>query len=128
MKLVLEVRSGPDVGRSFVIEPGEEMIVGRAAPAQLILAGDETVSRRHFAIRHDGRACRIRDLGSSHGTTVNGSLIDFAVVTPGDLIGAGISLFRVRFTATAPPTRKPRRSASGCSCSNWGSRRAGPGW
>ncbi|MDR3618419.1 MAG: DUF4123 domain-containing protein [Paludisphaera borealis] len=102
MKLVVEVRSGPDAGRSFVIEPGSEVIVGRAVPALLVLPDDPTVSRRHFAIRHDGLECRIRDLGSAHGTTVNGSQVDSALVTPGDLIGAGTSLFRVRFAETAP--------------------------
>jgi Domain of unknown function (DUF4123)/FHA domain len=104
MKLVLEVRLGPCAGRSFVIEPGLDVIVGRAAPSQLILADDPTVSRRHFAIRHDGRVCQIRDLSSSHGTTVNGALIDSAVVTPGDLIGAGTTLLWVRFAETAPAT------------------------
>lgn len=102
MKLVVEVRAGPDAGRSFVIEPGSEVIVGRSAPAQLVLAGDSTVSRRHFALVHDGRECRIRDLGSSHGTTVNGARIESVVVTPGDVVGAGTTLLRVRFAADAP--------------------------
>jgi pSer/pThr/pTyr-binding forkhead associated (FHA) protein len=104
MKLVLEVRSGPDAGRSFAIEPGAEVVVGRAAPAQLVLAGDPTVSRRHFAIGRDGREWRIRDLGSSHGTSINGAFVDSAIVTAGDLIGAGSSLLAVRIVETAPAT------------------------
>ncbi len=102
MKLVLEVRAGPGTGRSFVIEPGSEAIVGRAAPAHLILADDLTVSRRHFAIGHDGRECRLRDLGSSHGTTINGARVGSAVVAPGDVIGLGTTLLRVRFALAAP--------------------------
>jgi hypothetical protein len=104
MKLVLEVRSGPDAGRSFAIEPGAEVVVGRSAPAQLVLAGDPTVSRRHFAIGRDGREWRIRDLGSSHGTSINGAFVDSAIVTAGDLIGAGSSLLAVRIVETAPAT------------------------
>lgn len=102
MKLVLEVRAGPGAGRSFVIEPGAEAVVGRSAPAHLVLADDLTISRRHFAIGHDGREVRIRDLGSSHGTTINGERIGSAVVTPGDVIGAGTTLLSVRFAPTAP--------------------------
>ena len=95
MKLILEVTSGPDAPRSFVIEPGAEVQVGRMAPAQILLANDPTVSRRHFALRFDGETCRIRDLGSTHGTTVNGLPTTEALLTDGDLIAAGTTVLRV---------------------------------
>jgi len=89
MKLILKVTSGPDAPRSFVIEAGKEVQVGRMAPAQILLANDPTVSRRHFALVFDGQNCRIRDLGSTHGTTVNGLPVSESLVTEGDLIMAG---------------------------------------
>ncbi len=95
MKLILKVTSGPDAPRSFVIEPGTEVQVGRMAPAQVLLANDRTVSRLHFALVFDGENCRIRDLGSTHGTTVNGLPVSEALVTEGDLIMAGTSGLRV---------------------------------
>jgi len=55
MKLILKVTSGPDAPRSFVIEAGKEVQVGRMAPAQILLANDPTVSRRHFALVFDGQ-------------------------------------------------------------------------
>jgi len=95
MKLILEVTTGPDAPRSFVIEPGREVQVGRLAPAQVLLANDRTVSRLHFALAFDGQNCRIRDLGSTHGTTVNGLPVSEAFVTEGDLIMAGTTALRV---------------------------------
>jgi hypothetical protein len=65
------------------------------APAQILLANDPTVSRRHFALVFDGQNCRIRDLGSTHGTTVNGLPVSEALVTEGDLIMAGTTALRV---------------------------------
>jgi len=69
--------------------------VGRLAPAQVLLANDRTVSRLHFALVFDGQNCRIRDLGSTHGTTVNGLPVSEALVTEGDLIMAGTTGLRV---------------------------------
>jgi hypothetical protein len=107
MKLILEVTTGPDAPRSFVIEAGKEVQVGRMAPAQILLANDPTVSRRHFALVFDGENCRIRDLGSTHGTTVNGLPVSESLVTEGDLIMAGTSGLRVvigeDFTTEALP-------------------------
>ncbi|WP_165244032.1 DUF4123 domain-containing protein [Paludisphaera soli] len=100
--LVLEVRSGPNAGRSFALEAGAEAVVGRAEPSAMVLVGDRTMSRRHFSVEFDGREGRVRDLGSSHGTTVNGSEVEAGLVGPGDLIGAGETLFRVRLEAGAP--------------------------
>jgi hypothetical protein len=98
MKVVLEVTSGPNAPRSFVIERGTEVQVGRQAPAQIVLAHDRSVSRRHFALKFDGEICRIRDLGSSHGTTVNGRPVSAAIVVHNDLITVGSSVLRVVIT------------------------------
>jgi hypothetical protein len=95
MKVLLEVMSGPNAPRSFVIEPGMEVEVGREAPAQIVLPDDHSVSRRHFALRFDGENCRIRDLGSAHGTTVNGRPVASSGVVDNDLIGAGATVLRV---------------------------------
>lgn len=101
MNVILEVISGPDAPRSFAIEPGTELRVGRAAPAKFLLANDPTVSRVHFAIGFDGKNLHITDLGSTHGTTVNGSPIDGAVLADGDLIVAGTTALRVRLVEEA---------------------------
>jgi hypothetical protein len=112
MKVILEVTSGPDAPRSFVIEQGEEICVGRAAPARILLPGDRTVSRVHFAIQNDGQSCRIRDLRSTHGTTVNGLSVTEAFLTDGDLIVAGTTAMRVQLGEDLSTVDQPRSGVS----------------
>jgi hypothetical protein len=108
MKAILQVTSGPDAPRSFVIEEGEEVPVGRTAPARIVLPGDRTVSRLHFAIKCDGRVCRIRDLNSTHGTMVNGLRITEALLTDGDVILAGTTTLRVQIGEDLSTVGLPR--------------------
>jgi pSer/pThr/pTyr-binding forkhead associated (FHA) protein len=96
MRVVLEIQPGSVAPRSVTIEAGSEVRVGRMAPAQVVVS-DQTVSRHHFAIALDGRTCRIRDLGSTHGTLVNGEPVTGALLYDGDLIQVGMTTFRVRF-------------------------------
>lgn len=111
MKVILEVVSGPDAPRSFLIDAGEEVHVGRKAPAQILLANDRTLSRLHFALKFDGKHCRLRDLGSSHGTTVNGLAVTECLVTEGDRITAGATGFQI--VLSAEMTTDPISSLSG---------------
>ncbi len=96
MRVILEIQPGSVAPRSVAIEGGSEIRVGRVAPSQVIL-NDQTVSRQHFAIAFNGRTARIRDLGSTHGTVVNGKPVTGAVLHDGDLIQAGMTMLRVRF-------------------------------
>lgn len=98
MKVILQVESGPDAPRSFVIEPGREVRVGRMPPAQVVLANDPTVSRQHFALVVKGSTCQIRDLGSTHGTMINGCPVTEALVVHGDIIAVGTTILRVAIT------------------------------
>jgi hypothetical protein len=106
MRLVLEIQTGSVAPRSVAIEPGTVMGVGRALAAQVVLS-DRTVSRKHFAIAFDGRTGRIRDLGSAHGTIVNGRSVNEAVLYDGDLIQAGMTMLRVRFEDRLEDGRRP---------------------
>ncbi|MDG3005794.1 DUF4123 domain-containing protein [Paludisphaera mucosa] len=94
--LVLSVESGPDAGRSFTIAPDVEAVVGRAAPATVVVGGDPTMSRRHFALAFDGREARIRDLDSAHGTLVDGSETVAGTVGDGARVQAGGTTLRIR--------------------------------
>lgn len=50
---------------------GATMIVGREEDAGLVIY-DRTISRRHAEIINDGETIVVRDLGSKHGTRVDG--------------------------------------------------------
>lgn len=67
------------------------MIVGRAEPAELVLAGG-TVSRRHCRFDLDGDHLRLADLGSTNGTFVDGERVSEAVLEDGARIAIGAHL------------------------------------
>ena len=66
---VLATIAGPDVTAAFRIN-GPVTIIGRGAEATVTLA-DPEVSAEHCRIEVDAGICRITDLGSRNGTTLN---------------------------------------------------------
>ena len=70
------------------------LLLGRSSACHMVFA-DDTVSRRHAELRlHEGRWI-LRDLGSSHGTWVNGRQVMEAEVAPGDEVSLGHCRFRL---------------------------------
>ena len=57
-------------GRVFPLGPGRTTI-GRGAGNKLVIP-DQYLSRAHAAVDFDGQRCTLTDLGSTHGTTLNG--------------------------------------------------------
>ncbi|HJT04069.1 MAG TPA: FhaA domain-containing protein [Pseudonocardiaceae bacterium] len=66
------------------------MVVGRGHDAQFRLP-DTGVSRRHLEITWDGRTARLADLGSTNGTTVNGTPVQAWQLVDGDVVRVGQS-------------------------------------
>ncbi|MGH8897078.1 MAG: FHA domain-containing protein [Egibacteraceae bacterium] len=70
--------------------------IGRAPDNDIVLADDLTVSRHHAELRrHPGRL-KIHDVGSRHGTYVDGTRVTAATVAEGAVIGIGRHLLVVR--------------------------------
>lgn len=71
MKRTIRLRgmNGPFKGQSW--EAAEMLRVGRLGPLEIVL-DDSSVSRNHAEIRHTDRGWRVRDLGSTNGTRLNG--------------------------------------------------------
>ena len=80
----LTVRSGPLAGRSFPLY-GSEITVGRSSD-NIVVLGDPSVSRHHARLSRQGPFYLLEDLGSSSGTSLNGS----AVQQPVKLIQGGV--------------------------------------
>lgn len=73
------------------------IVIGRAAECDVCLV-NERVSRRHAAIVRKGETWFIIDVGSTHGTYVNGLRVPRdtpAELSPGDLVRVGPWTFRV---------------------------------
>jgi pSer/pThr/pTyr-binding forkhead associated (FHA) protein len=91
---VLSVDDGSH--RTYQLQRGSN-IVGRGQDAGFRLP-DTSVSRRHIDIYFDGQVSVLHDLGSTNGTTVNGSSVQTWQLADGDVIRVGHStvVFNVR--------------------------------
>ena len=66
-----------------------------------VLLEDKWVSRVHCEIKQQGDALFVRDLGSRHGTFVNGKPVREAWLFPGDELNVGLTRFVASYTATS---------------------------
>jgi WD40 repeat protein/serine/threonine protein kinase len=116
VKVVLAVTEGSLKGQEYEFGDRTTCVIGRAKDCNLQLPNDEhhkTISRYHCLLDINPPAIRIRDLGSLHGTYVNGQIIGRRLpnqtpeevsqmsfpehdLTTGDEIKLGKTLFQVR--------------------------------
>lgn len=69
------------------------VVIGRSSDATLCIRSP-SVSRLHCEIRRDGETYRIRDLGSTNATRIDGRRIEDAVLADGDQITIGESILK----------------------------------
>ncbi|MBV6458825.1 MAG: hypothetical protein HONBIEJF_01963 [Fimbriimonadaceae bacterium] len=75
--------------------PDGATTIGREGAAELALATESTVSRRHAEISRTGDAVTVTDLGSTNGTFVNGQRLNGAQeLRAGDTVQFGAIQFR----------------------------------
>ncbi|MCB9833772.1 MAG: protein kinase [Planctomycetes bacterium] len=85
------VEKGPERGRTIEVKTGARLVFGRDEACDIVTA-DVSCSRRHFGVAEkDGRFI-IKDLNSTHGTTLNGHRVDQHELADGDTIVAGESV------------------------------------
>ncbi len=90
------LQSNDDAPRVLRLTPGTARTIGRGAQADFIFEAP-LVSRLHCRVTADATGQLVmEDLGSTNGTTVNGTPTARAVLRAGDLLGVG----RVTFTVT----------------------------
>src|SRR5580704_9041952 len=113
MVVILEAVSGPVLGRRIEVRGGSIVRFGRTGKSDYAIAEDGYLSSLHFSVECDGTQCRVRDMGSSNGTFVNGSRITDQVVTEGDSVAAGESAFTVHLDLSAPAGQIPADAGRG---------------
>jgi hypothetical protein len=75
--------------RSYTLQQGSN-VIGRGQEGQFRLP-DTGVSRKHLEITWDGQSAMLADLGSTNGTTVNGTPVQTWQLADGDVIRVGHS-------------------------------------
>jgi pSer/pThr/pTyr-binding forkhead associated (FHA) protein len=91
----LTIVAGAEQGRQFTLTSLPQ-IIGRSNAAGILLGGDTVISRQHAEIYDRQGVLSIRDLGSLHGTQVNGITIQDRSLEPGDRIQVGGTILLVQ--------------------------------
>ncbi|MBK6939853.1 MAG: sigma 54-interacting transcriptional regulator [Planctomycetes bacterium] len=97
VKLLIESADGR--GREF--ELSREAVIGRSPTADVVLA-DESCSRHHVRVVPEGGGCRFEDMDSTNGTFVNGTKQASGVLSDGDRLLVGNTVFRVLLAKRDP--------------------------
>ena len=70
----LVVMAPPALGARFVLSQQHDAVIGREGFCNLVLT-KRTISRKHARVFFDGQLYRVEDMGSVHGTFLNGSRV-----------------------------------------------------
>jgi diguanylate cyclase (GGDEF)-like protein len=81
--------AGPLLGEIFPIKESSDLLIGRDPEAQLRLAEDESISRRHARVKATVEGALITDLGSANGTWVDGERVVEKLLKEGQKIRVG---------------------------------------
>lgn len=95
MSLELAVVAGPDKGRTFTLNVGKDLILGRSAQAHYQI-NDPRASRNHCVIALEGDQVNLTCNGGSGGTLVNGQKIQTQKLKPGDVVQVGDTQLRLQ--------------------------------
>jgi hypothetical protein len=95
-RLFVSVVAGPHAGETF--RPQKlPAVIGRSAGCAICLENDIGVSRQHAELYRRGRALRLRDLDSRHGTQLNGQAVTETALADGDTIQVGVSRLLLQY-------------------------------
>lgn len=84
----LQIKEGEGEGRRVDLPDSGDIVLGRLASCNVEL-DHPSVSGRHCTLSKDGARYRIKDLGSTNGTRVNGEVVAESAVHRGDAISLG---------------------------------------
>ncbi len=88
----LIIERGPERGQIIELPLGSRFVIGREEGSEILIS-DHACSRRHCGIIEQDGVVLLKDLNSTHGTTVNGKQVQKKRLKDGDVIGIGETLF-----------------------------------
>ena len=95
-RVILTVVSGPHQGRHWTFDRATRLTIGRAAPANIRLGQEASLSQCHCELQIAPPSVHLVDLESTNGTEVNGVRVAEALMTDGDEFGVGETSIAVR--------------------------------
>jgi DNA-binding NtrC family response regulator len=110
----LTVVDGPGSGTRFLLDPNapNRILLGTSETCQVRLT-DRMVSRRHLAIEPVAGGCRVIDLSSTNGTSIDGVTVSDAVLKPGQILRCGDTTLRLEQKAVGHGIDVPEASRFG---------------
>jgi pSer/pThr/pTyr-binding forkhead associated (FHA) protein len=100
--ITLRVTPGPHAGQTFTFAQHDTFLVGRSKQAHFCLPEkDPFFSRHHFLIEVNPPLCRLVDLKSHNGTSVNGQRVSSIDLKDGDEIRGGTTTLLVHIRSAA---------------------------
>ena len=89
-RIVLTVITGPEMGRRLEVAP-EGATLGRSSRMADLKLSDGMLSRLHCRFFLEGDRAMVQDLGSSNGTSLNGTPLgaEPTAMAPGDVVTVG---------------------------------------
>ena len=91
--------------QSIDLQLGRTLVVGRAVTSDIPIY-DPTISRTHAEIALTATGIRLKDLGSSNGTFLNGARVTEAEAGESDIVTFGKVAFKV--ISVTPPVPRPQ--------------------
>ena len=88
--------SGGLRGQRYDFAGRQRVVLGREKHSD-VEVHDPRVSRRHCSITIDAEKATVKDLGSTHGTLLNGVPVGLALISDGDILTLGDTHLRVAF-------------------------------
>ena len=89
MRVILQVTSGPSLGRRIPLQVGEIARFGSRDTADVCFPNDNQMSQVHFELECRADRCVLRDLSGSESTLLNEDPVSEAELQDGDVIRAG---------------------------------------
>ena len=93
--------------QSIDLQLGRTLVVGRAVTSDVPIY-DPTISRTHAEIALTAGGVKLKDLGSSNGTFLNGARVTEAEAGENDIVTFGKVAFKV--ISVTRPAPRPQRS------------------
>ncbi len=92
LRVQLVIANGELAGTIVPVESGQSITIGRSEMNDVVIA-DSKMSRVHAKFENDGTTCKCQDLNSSNGTFVNQKKITTYVLSPGEEVLVGETIF-----------------------------------